>query len=63
METECKNTISLMKNKCVTSHHAAHNTVPPIIFHIIMFLEVLCIIILKVGFSHVEILKYTKAAV
>jgi len=60
METQGKNTVCLMKNNCVTSHHAAPNTVPPTIFHIIMFLEVLCIIIIKMGFNHVEILKYTK---
>jgi len=63
METQCENTVCLMKNKCFTSHHAAPNTVPPIILHIIMFLEVLCIIVLKMGFNHVEILKYAKATV
>jgi len=52
-----------MKNKCVTGHHAAHSTVPPIILHIIVFLEVPCIRILILCFSRVEILKYTKAAV
>ena len=46
-----------------TSNHAAPNTVPPIILHIIMFLEVMCIIILTMCFSHVEILKYIEAAV